>query len=176
MKNRGFTLIELVVVIVVLAILAVVAAPRFLSIAGDARVASLQGLQAGLKSGSAIVYGKAVLDGVDEGNQYLDVDGDGSGDISLRAGYPRVASSCNTFLNGLAIWMTMNVDASCQSNSGADWYGVVEQNMFHFFPSGFTDTSENCYVTYVTASEYVGGQWIDKDTADVTSVTSGCGQ
>ncbi len=35
-KNKGFTLIELVVVIVILGILAVTAAPKFLGISRDA--------------------------------------------------------------------------------------------------------------------------------------------
>ncbi|NLS14710.1 prepilin-type N-terminal cleavage/methylation domain-containing protein [Vibrio sp. SM6] len=44
-RKRGFTLIELVVVIVVLGILAVIAAPRFINISDDARVAALQSMQ-----------------------------------------------------------------------------------------------------------------------------------
>lgn len=42
MKTKGFTLIELVVVIIILAIMAVVAAPRFLSLSNDAKIAVLE--------------------------------------------------------------------------------------------------------------------------------------
>ncbi len=44
MKNKGFTLIELVAVIAVLGIIAVAAAPRFLNIKSDATIATLDGL------------------------------------------------------------------------------------------------------------------------------------
>lgn len=50
MKNKGFTLIELVVVITILGLLAVVAAPRFLNLSSSARVATLEGIEGGLKS------------------------------------------------------------------------------------------------------------------------------
>lgn len=49
MKNKGFTLIELVVVIVILGILAVVAAPRFLGLQSDARAAVLEGVEGTLR-------------------------------------------------------------------------------------------------------------------------------
>lgn len=44
-NQRGFTLIELVVVIVILGILAVTAAPRFLNLQSDARISALQGMK-----------------------------------------------------------------------------------------------------------------------------------
>ena len=48
-KQRGFTLIELVVVIIILGILAVVAALKFINLKSDALIASLKGLQGGIK-------------------------------------------------------------------------------------------------------------------------------
>ena len=52
MQQRGFTLIELVIVIVILGILAVTAAPRFIDLQGDARASTLQGAKAALTSGA----------------------------------------------------------------------------------------------------------------------------
>lgn len=55
-QQRGFTLIELVMVIVILGILAAVAVPRFFDLRGDAITAATQGVAGGLSSASAVNY------------------------------------------------------------------------------------------------------------------------
>src|SRR5262245_20289577 len=57
-NQKGFTIIELVVVIVILGILAAVAFPRFQDLSGDARTAVLNGAKAAIQSAAVITYAK----------------------------------------------------------------------------------------------------------------------
>jgi MSHA pilin protein MshA len=63
--QRGFTLIELVMVIVILGILAASAIPSFVNVSGDARQAATDGIAGALGSASAINYAVRSIDGTD---------------------------------------------------------------------------------------------------------------
>ncbi|WP_028111450.1 type II secretion system protein [Ferrimonas kyonanensis] len=67
-NQRGFTLIELVVVIIVLGILAVTAAPKFIDLQTDARIATLKGAKGAIQGANALVYAKAAVNGVEGDN------------------------------------------------------------------------------------------------------------
>ncbi|MET2949835.1 prepilin-type N-terminal cleavage/methylation domain-containing protein [Vibrio owensii] len=71
MKSKGFTLIELVIAIVILGILAVVAAPRFLNLQKDSKVAVMETVAASMKAGLEMVHARAIVEGLDQGEQEI---------------------------------------------------------------------------------------------------------
>ncbi|WP_373951038.1 type II secretion system protein [Vibrio pomeroyi] len=66
MKNRGFTLIELVAVIAIVGIVAVTAAPRFMNLNSDAKIAILDGFIGSFNATNEIVMGKATIEGLEK--------------------------------------------------------------------------------------------------------------
>jgi MSHA pilin protein MshA len=85
-KEKGFTLIELVMVIVILGILAAFALPRFADLGGEARLSSMQGALGAVRSASAIAHSQALVSSVVTGDITLEGKA-----VTLINGYPNAS-------------------------------------------------------------------------------------
>lgn len=73
MKSKGFTIIELVVVIVIMAILAATAAPKFLNLKNDAKIAALEGFISAFITADDMVVTKATIAGVEDSKEEINI-------------------------------------------------------------------------------------------------------
>ncbi|BDY06741.1 prepilin-type N-terminal cleavage/methylation domain-containing protein [Ferrimonas sp. YFM] len=162
--QRGFTLIELVVVIIVLGILAVTAAPKFIDLQTDARAATLQGAKGALQSANALVYSKAAINNDLSLNCTLASKPAGCDDISVEG-----SSTAVTPVFGSLAADKDQIQAAADLTD-AEW-GVDDSTTsgtVYITPEGVSvvtgaDKSKACQLEYVPATSSAVAQYTIED-------------
>ena len=144
-NNGGFTLIELIVVIVILGILAVTAAPKFVDLQSDARLATLNGMKAAINSAVSLTYGKSLVKGVekDPSDKKVWINGE---EVDVCYGYP--CAEAAKIQKVLDIGEFNKCGAS--STPAGDWcYGEqTDTTKINIYIANGYSASSKCYVTY----------------------------
>ena len=148
--QRGFTLIELVVVIVILGILAAFALPKFMGLETQARIASVRALEGTLRSSAAMAHSVWVASG---GGANITIPGTAT-PIVMTNGYPNRATIDDTLQDG-------TVDVAATPTTGRFRYNGAGL----FTLTGATNATQ-CGVVYNNAAANA--------TPVVTTRTGGC--
>ena len=150
-NNGGFTLIELIVVIVILGILAVTAAPKFIDLQSDARLATLNGMKAAINSAVSLTYGKSLVKGVekDPSDKKVWINGE---EVDVCYGYPCAEAAKIQKVLDIGVFEACSGNStSGNSTSARDWCytggGDSESSIKIFVANGYSSGSK-CYVEY----------------------------
>lgn len=146
-------------VIVILGILAATAAPKFIDLSSDAKVATLEGFKAGLSSAMKIFYAKAIIQ--EKNTKWHTIN-----DTQLSFGYPRAVDGN----------LQKAIDFSEDDFKVAlDFDNTTGAGIAYIFPAS-NEERGTCHVKYVDViGTYTAGGAVISFTEPILSIeTDGC--
>jgi|LGOV01.1.fsa_nt_gb MSHA pilin protein MshA len=149
-NQRGFTLIELIVVIVILGILSAVAVPRFIDLQGDAHLSKVNAARGAFKAGVIMAHGKSLASSTGTGAITEAVTIYGATAIDMRFGWPRLDSTnpagCADLFNAL-----VDEDIKASTTAGDEYFRATYGGGICTFTD--QESSSGHYFTYTRATD-----------------------
>ena len=156
-RNKGFTLIELVITIVVLGVLAATAVPRFIDLKEDAKKETVENFHGSLRSTVRLLHMKSQIDNLLGDNVTIAT---AYGDYQFYRGYPETKSEAltpNTYFIETFLALGAPLDVIKNNISRTATYSeitVFEDNGYSRIGYGSGDLRNYlCYAEYHHTSE-----------------------